>query len=243
MKKINFDLDDLPLKTHGSAKLIAVVDDESDIVELLRINLEKAGFKVKGFEDGAGFMNFLKLKTPNLVVLDLMLPDADGFEICKYLKRHNKYNSIPVIMLTAKGEETDKVTGLELGADDYITKPFSPREFIARVKAVLRRDEVGNKSYKIKIGNMLEIDLEKFETSINGRNVDLTTTEFKILRLLSERKGRVYARDQILDSIGSQEKGVLDRTVDVHIKNLREKLGPAGVFIKNIRGIGYKIEE
>ncbi|MCL5990701.1 MAG: response regulator transcription factor [Bacteroidetes bacterium] len=243
MKKINYEPNNLPLKSYGSAKLIAVVDDEADIVELLRINLEKAGFKVKGFENGAGFLNFLKVKTPNLVVLDLMLPDSDGFEICKYLKKQDKYDSIPVIMLTAKGDETDKVTGLELGADDYITKPFSPRELIARIKAVLRRDESDNKGFKIKIGNMLEIDLQKFETSINGKKVELTTTEFKILRLLSERKGWVYARDQILDYIGSHDKGVLDRTVDVHIKNLREKLGPAGVFIKNIRGIGYKIEE
>jgi two-component system phosphate regulon response regulator PhoB/two-component system alkaline phosphatase synthesis response regulator PhoP len=243
MKRVNNDYDVLPLKTYSSSKLIAVVDDEPDIVELLRINLEKSGYKVKGFEDGTSFLEFLKVKIPNLVVLDLMLPDADGFEICKYLKKHNKFASLPVIMLTAKGEEADKVTGLEIGADDYITKPFSPRELIARVKAVLRRDDVDNKSNKINIADMLEIDLQKYETAINGKKVELTTTEFKILRLLAERKGWVYARDQILDYIGSNEKGVLDRTIDVHIKNLREKLGPAGVLIKNIRGIGYKIEE
>ncbi|MBI5323800.1 MAG: response regulator transcription factor [Ignavibacteriae bacterium] len=243
MKKIDLESENLPLKHYSTAKVIAVVDDEPDIVELLKINLEKAGYKVKSFEDGSGLINFLKTKTPDLVVLDLMLPDADGFEICKFMKRNNKYSSIPIIMLTAKGEETDKIMGLELGADDYITKPFSPREFVARVKVVLRREDSDNKNYKIKIGNMLEIDLQKYEVYINGEKADLTTTEFKILRLLSERKGWVYAREQILDYLGSQEKGVLDRTVDVHIKNLREKLGPASVFIKNIRGIGYKIEE
>ncbi len=224
-------------------KLVAVVDDEPDIVELVSLNLQKAGFKVKSFNDAEGLFRFLKSTVPDLVVLDLMLPDADGYEICKYLKKEEKYSSIPVIMLTARSDEMDKILGLELGADDYVTKPFSPRELVARVKAVLRREEKPQKTQKIKISDILEIDQQKYEVTVEKNKIELTSTEFRILKLLAERKGWVYARDQILDYLGVQEKGVLDRTVDVHIKNLREKLGPAGRFIKNIRGVGYKLEE
>jgi two-component system phosphate regulon response regulator PhoB/two-component system alkaline phosphatase synthesis response regulator PhoP len=146
-------------------------------------------------------------------------------------------------MLTARSDEMDRVLGLEIGADDYITKPFSTRELVARVKAVLRRDEKVNKSNLITIGDVLEIDVLKYEVLLEKNKIDLTSTEFKILRLLSEKKGWVYSRESILDYLGVYEKGVLDRTVDVHIKNLREKLGVAGKFIKNIRGVGYKIED
>lgn len=227
----------------GSTKLIAVVDDEPDIVELVTLHLNKAGYKVKSFNDGEGLFKFLKSSTPDLVILDLMLPDSDGNEICKYLKKEEKFSGIPVIMLTAKSEEMDKILGLELGADDYVTKPFSPRELVARVKAVLRREQKSFETNKIKIADILEVDLQKYETKVNGVKVELTSTEFRILKLLAERKSWVYARDQILDYLGVQEKGVLDRTVDVHIKNLREKLGEAGKLIKNIRGIGYKIDD
>jgi len=226
-----------------STKLIAVVDDEPDIVELVKLHLSKAGFKVRSFEDGEGLFKFLKGNVPDLVILDLMLPDADGYEICKYLKKEDKFSNVPVIMLTARGEEMDKILGLELGADDYVTKPFSPRELVARVKVVLRRDEKVVKTQKTKIGDILEIDHQKYEVTVEGKKVELTSTEYRILKLLSERRGWVYARDQILDYLGVQDKGVLDRTVDVHIKNLREKLGLAGKFIKNIRGVGYKLEE
>lgn len=231
-----------PIQSVG-AKLVAIVDDEPDIVELVALNLQKAGFKTKTFEDAEGLFKFLKSNVPDLVVLDLMLPDADGYEICKYLKKEDKFSSIPVIMLTARSDEMDKILGLELGADDYVTKPFSPRELVARVKAVLRRDDKVHKTNKIRIGDILEIDHQKYEVTVESQKVELTSTEFRILKLLSERKGWVYARDQILDYLGVQEKGVLDRTVDVHIKNLREKLGVAGKFIKNIRGVGYKLEE
>lgn len=224
------------------AKLIVIVDDEPDIVELVSIHLVKAGYKVKSFEDAESLFKFLKANIPDLFILDLMLPDADGFEICKYLKKEEKYSNIPVIMLTARTDEMDKVLGLELGADDYVTKPFSPRELVARVKVVLRRDDKTSKSQKIKIGDILEIDLHKYDIFVEGNKIELTSTEFRILKLLSERRGWVYARDQILDYLGVQDKGVLDRTVDVHIKNLREKLGVAGKFIKNIRGVGYKLE-
>ncbi len=233
--------------THESplnqSKTIAIIDDEPDILELVSITLTKAGYRTKTFEDGETFIKYLSQEQPDLVVLDLMLPDADGFEICKFIRRDERLAQIPVIMLTAKHEETDKVLGLELGADDYVTKPFSPRELAARVKAILRREEKSIKTQILKIGKFLEIDLQKYEVYVQTDKVELTSTEFRILKLLSERKGWVYSREQILDYLGVQEKGVLDRTVDVHIKNLREKLGIGGKYIKNIRGIGYKIEE
>jgi DNA-binding response OmpR family regulator len=224
-------------------KTIAVIDDEPDILELVKVNLEKAGFRVKDFSNAEKFFRYLTTEIPDMVLLDLMLPDADGYDICKYLRKEDKFSKIPIIMLTARSEETDKVLGLELGADDFVTKPFSPRELTARIKAVLRRDDKVFKTNRIKIGEILEIDLQKYDVFVEGKKTELTSSEFKILTLLCERKGWVYSRDQILDYLGGQVKGVLDRTVDVHIKNLREKIGPAGRFIKNIRGIGYKLEE
>jgi two-component system phosphate regulon response regulator PhoB/two-component system alkaline phosphatase synthesis response regulator PhoP len=223
-------------------RLVAVVDDEPDIVELLSHHLKKSGYIVREFLDAKSFYKFLKFEIPDLVILDLMLPDADGIDVCKFIKKDEKYSSIYVIMLTARSDETDKVVGLELGADDYVTKPFSPRELMARVKAVLRRE--GNKSriQVIRVGDILEVDVYKYEVRVKNERIGLTSSEFKILKLLLERMGWVYSREQILDYLGSNEKGVLDRTVDVHIKNLREKLGDAGKIIKNIRGVGYKIE-
>ena len=223
-------------------KTIAIIDDEPDIVELVIINLTKAGYKTKGFSDGNSFIKYVKNNTPDLVILDLMLPDADGFEICKYIRREERLSSIPIIMLTAKSDETDKVLGLELGADDYVTKPFSPRELTARVKAILRRDDKPHNTQILNISNNIRVDLQKYETYLDGVKIELTSTEFKILCLLAGRKGWVYSREQILDHLGGADKGVLDRTVDVHIKNLREKLGSGGKIIKNIRGIGYKLE-
>jgi len=224
-------------------RLIAIVDDEPDILELVSLHLKKTGFNAKGFPDADGFLKFLKRKIPDLVILDLMLPDADGLEICKYLKKEENLSSIPIIMLTAKGEETDKVLGLELGADDYVTKPFSPKELVARVKAVLRREKEKEETKKIEIGKVLVLDLQKYEAFVEGKKTELTPTEFRILKCLSAKKGQVFTRDQILDYLWGDERAVLDRTVDVHIKNLRKKLGKAEKFIKNIRGIGYKLEE
>jgi len=225
------------------SKLIAIIDDEPDILELVSLHLEKAGFEVKGFPDGKTFFKSLKKRLPDLIVLDLMLPGEDGFDICKYLKKDDKTSYIPIIMLTAKSEETDKVLGLELGADDYVTKPFSPRELTARLKAVLRRKERKEKADRIKIGNILEIDLKKFEVMVSSRKIDLTSTEFRILQFLASRPGWVFKRDQILEYLWGEEKIVLDRTIDVHIANLREKLGKAKTLVKNIRGVGYKLEE
>ncbi len=238
----NNDSESLPLMQNVTTQMVAIVDDEPDLLELVSVHLEKAGYIVKTFKDANSFFKFLKFDIPDLVLLDLMLPDADGFEVCKYLKREDKYSSIYVIMLTAKTEETDKIIGLELGADDYITKPFSPRELMARVKAVLRRETKLQKSQILRLGENLEIDLHKYEVKVEGEKIELTSSEFKILKLMSERRGWVFSRDQILDYLGAHDKGVLDRTVDVHIKNLREKMGIAGKLIKNIRGVGYKIE-
>jgi two-component system phosphate regulon response regulator PhoB/two-component system alkaline phosphatase synthesis response regulator PhoP len=172
-----------------------------------------------------------------------MLPDADGIEICKNLKKRSDYSSIPIIMLTAKGEETDRILGLEFGADDYVTKPFSPRELVARVKAVLRRGQKIDESRKFNIGRILTVDTVKHEVSVEGQKIELTSTEFRIIKLFISNKSKVFSRYDILDHLWGDEKIVLDRTIDVHIKNLRDKLGKAGPYIKNIRGIGYKLEE
>jgi len=223
-------------------EIIAIIDDEEDIVELLSMNLKKHGFRVKGFYNAHSFFAYLAKDIPDLVILDLMLPDTDGLEVCKSLRNNNRTEGIPIIMLTAKAEEVDKVVGLELGADDYITKPFSLRELIARIKAVLRRKKklVAN---LLKVGDELIIDLNKYEVLVGGVRIDLTTTEFRILKLLSEHKGWVYSRNKIMHYLWGEEKAILDRTIDVHIKNLREKLGSAGKYIVNVRGIGYKIQE
>jgi two-component system alkaline phosphatase synthesis response regulator PhoP len=173
-----------PILQKGAVKTIAVVDDEDDILELLKVNLKKAGYKVKTFSEADPFLEYLKSNMPDLVVLDLMLPDADGFEICKYIRKNEKLAAMPVIMLTARGDEMDRVLGLELGADDYITKPFSPRELVARVKAVLRREEKSIKTKKIKIGDDLEIDLQKYETYVSGEKVELTSTEFQNIKTI-----------------------------------------------------------
>jgi DNA-binding response OmpR family regulator len=224
-------------------EIIAVLDDEEDILELVSLHLEKNNFRVKEFLLAENLLKGLRTFTPDLIILDLMLPDGDGLEICRYLKNNEKFSSIPIIMLTAKGEETDKILGLELGADDYVTKPFSPKELIARVKAVLRRRHPQEKNSKIEVGGIISIDLQKFEVMVYNRKIELTTTEFKILKMLSEKKGWVFTRDQMLDYIWGEEKNVIDRTIDVHIKHLREKLGKAGRLIINLRGVGYKLEE
>jgi DNA-binding response OmpR family regulator len=224
-------------------EFIAVVDDESDIVDLLTLQLRKAGFRTDGYSDGRRFLDSLARRIPDLVLLDLMLPDIDGLEVFRLLRRKAEWAAIPVIMVTAKGDESEKVLGLELGADDYVTKPFSTRELIARVRSVLRRRSDPEESKAVDIGGILTIDPDKHEVRVKGRPVELTAAEFKILGLLASKRGWVFTRDQILDHLWGQEKIVLDRTVDVHIRNLREKLGPdAAGLIKNIRGVGYKLE-
>ncbi len=227
-----------------NSQWIAIVEDEPDVSHLISYHLEKSGFRTREFRRAKHLLEILPFEIPLLIILDLMLPDIDGLEVCKKIKNNERTSKIPIIIVTAKGEESEKIVGLELGADDYITKPFSPRELVARVKAVLRRVLTSESSREvIKVGESLIIDAEKHRVSVDGKNVELTSAEFKLLKILAEKKGRVFSRDKLLDLLWGEEKAVIDRTIDVHIKNLREKLGSAGNFIKTVRGIGYKIEE
>jgi phosphate regulon transcriptional regulator PhoB len=222
---------------------ILVVDDEKDIIELIRYNLEKEGLKVITATSGEEAIRRSLNENPQLIVLDLMLPGIDGLEVCRILKRETKTSSIPIVMLTVKSDETDIVVGLELGADDYITKPFSPRILAARVKAILRRKEPKEeKAEIIKIGS-LTINLAKYQVSLKNKPLSLTSTEFKILAFLAQNKGKVFTRDQLLDKAWKEESFVVDRTVDVHIRRLRQKLGSASYLIETIRGVGYKFKD
>jgi len=225
------------------SRLIAVVDDEPDILELVTLHLSKAGFSVRTFPDSGQFQKSLAKNVPDLVVLDLMLPDADGLDVCKSLKAEVRTAHVPVMMLTARGDELDRVLGLEIGADDYVTKPFSPKELVARVKAVLRRVEKSEARNTVELGDGVVLDLNRYEVKVNGRKVDVTTTEFKLLAILAERRGWVFSRDEILGRLWGEEKAVLDRTIDVHVTNLRKKLGKAGRLIENVRGVGYKLRD
>jgi len=223
-------------------ELIAIVDDEPDILQLLTLQLKKNGFRTAGFGNAAGFYDFLKEKLPDLVLLDLMLPDIDGIEICRYLKGQPQTAALPVIMLTARAEEFDKVLGLEIGADDYVTKPFSARELIARIKAILRRSQATLTENLLIITTGLTIDLQKYEVRANGQPLTLTATEFNILKILALKPGHVFSREHLLEQLWGEDKIVVNRTIDVHIKNLREKLGEFGALIRNLRGVGYKLE-
>ncbi|MES0491052.1 MAG: response regulator transcription factor [Leptospirales bacterium] len=222
---------------------IYIVEDESDIADLLKLHLEKSGYQAKAFSEASGFFKKIEVEKPDLVILDLMLPDMDGLEVCKNLRSNAKTSGIPIIMLSAKAEETDRILGLELGADDYVTKPFSPREMISRIKAILRRAVRSESTSIIKVANAIEIDLDKHTVLVHGNRVELTSSEFRILTILAEKPGWVFSREKILDKVWGYEKAVVDRTVDVHIRHLREKLGPAADYIKNIRGAGYKIDD
>jgi len=225
-------------------KTVVIVDDEEDIVELVSHHLKREGFLVKEFYKGRDFFFYLESILPDLIILDIMLPGVDGLEICKILKSKPKTASIPIIMLTAKAAEADVVVGLELGADDYVVKPFSPRELVARVKSIFRRMNTPDGAENIFSLGPISIYPDKYEVTVEGKIIDLTTTEFKILEVLTERKGFVFSRDQLLKKkrLWGDDKLVYDRTIDVHIKNLREKLGIAGDMIKTIRGVGYKLE-
>lgn len=229
-------------QVNNFAATIAVVDDEPDIVDLVSLHLERSGYRVKSFANGKELFKSLRTSLPDLIILDLMLPDSDGFEICNIVKKDEKTAKIPVIMLTARSHESDKVLGLEIGADDYITKPFSPRELVARVKVILRRGTKSHPTGNFSFDNTLEIDFSRYIVFVNNTKVDLTTTEFKMLSLLAKQRGSVFSRESILEHLGSYDKGVTDRTVDVHIRNLRDKLGIAGKYILNIRGVGYKLD-
>jgi two-component system phosphate regulon response regulator PhoB/two-component system alkaline phosphatase synthesis response regulator PhoP len=224
---------------------ILVVEDELDIRELIEYQLEKSNFNSSSFEHGKELFDHLDNEgRADLIILDLMLPDIDGLEICKQLKSQDHTKSIPIIMLTAKTQEIDKILGLELGADDYMAKPFSPRELVARIKAILRRANFVSQesSAQIVLGGILKVDLDRYEVRVSQKKVKLTPTEFKILSILSSKPGWVYSREKLLDKLWGNDKIVTDRTIDVHIKNLRDKLGQAGSFIQNIKSVGYKLE-
>jgi len=222
--------------------VIAVVDDEEDIAELLKINLEKNGFIVHLFYNGKQLEKYLADEIPDTLLLDLMLPDTDGLELCRKIKSNPRTSKMPVIMVSAKSEETDKIVGLELGADDYVVKPFSPRELIARIKAVMRRFQNSDTDNTLVFGKDLSIDMERHEVKVEEKPVDLTASEYKLLCILAEKPGWVFSREKILNQLWGYEKAVIDRTIDVHITHLREKLGKAGEMIKNVRGVGYKFE-
>ena len=226
-------------------KLVAVVDDEKDILNLITHHLKREGYQVKPFQSGKDFLLYVNSVPPDLVLLDIMLPGMDGLELCRILKGKPSTESIPIIMITAKSTEADIVVGLELGADDYIVKPFRTRELVARVKSIMRRYAMkGQGDEALRIGP-LKINPASYEVSVDSRKIDLTTTEFRILETLGEAEGKVFTRDQLLKrkTLWGDERVIFDRTIDVHIKNLREKLGSAGKMIKTVRGIGYKLEE
>ncbi len=217
---------------------ILIVEDDPDLLELLSYNIQKEGYQVQTALRGLEAVKLLQEQEFDLVLLDVMLPDHDGFRIAQYIKENPATQNIPVIFITAKDTERDKLRGFNLGADDYITKPFSVRELIARIKAVLRRSGKEGRVFRIKVGG-LEIDLEKKEVMLEGQRVDLTPTEFLILATLVENEGKPVSREYIIERV--LKRDVYDRTVDVHIKKLREKLGKYGDIIQTVRGFGYKI--
>jgi len=223
---------------------ILIVEDEKDIVKMLDYNLKKEGYKILVAHDGEDALDTANAKHPDLILLDLMLPGVDGLEVCKQLKLERKTASIPVIMLTAKTQESDKVVGLELGADDYVTKPFSPRELIARIKAVLRRGKENDKLPEIlKIGD-LTIDFSKIAFTVKDKPVELTSKEFELLKTLIKAKGRVLSRDYLLDNIWGFNNAIeiQTRTVDVHIRTLRKKLESEAKRILTVKNYGYRFE-
>jgi len=222
---------------------ILVVDDEPDAVELIEFNLKAAGYEVTSAADGEEALTKARAVLPNLIVLDLMIPEVDGLEVCKILRRDPKTSAIPIVMLTAKAAEIDRVLGLELGADDYITKPFSPRELVLRVKRLLRSGS-GEESSKDRIYiKDLTIDVPAHRVEVKGKLVDLTATEFKLLTILAQRRGRVQSRDQLLQDVWEYDSVIDTRTVDTHMRRLREKLGVAARYLDTVRGVGYRFLE
>lgn len=223
---------------------IVVVEDEEDILELVAYNLTKEGYHVTKTMSGEEALRVVLSSPPGLVILDLMLPEIDGLEVCRRLKREPRTRHVPIVMLTAKGEESDIVAGLELGAEDYITKPFSPRVLLARIRAVLRRQEAGepDPEKSITLGSLV-IHPGRREVLLDGAPLDLTYTEFGVLHLLARRPGWVFTRYQIVDAIRGEHYTVTERAVDVQVAGLRKKLGPAGDYVKTVRGVGYKIQK
>jgi len=222
---------------------ILVVDDEPDAVELVAVNLKGAGLDVVEAADGEEALRKAREVIPDAIVLDLMLPEVDGLEVCKILRRDAVTATIPIIMLTAKAAEVDRVLGLELGADDYLTKPFSPRELVLRVKRLLRKTVTDSAQTERFDWKELSIDLPRHEVKVKGKPLDLTATEFKLLVTLARRRGRVQSREALLRDVWDYENLIDTRTVDTHMRRLREKLGPAARYLDTVRGVGYRFIE
>lgn len=223
---------------------VLVIEDEQDIQELIRYNLAKEGYRVTLAETGEDGLSHVRNQTPDLILLDLMLPGIDGLEVCRQIKADQTLRPVPIIMLTAKGEESDIVTGLELGADDYVTKPFSPKVLVARIRAVLRRQTIPSEDDQSRLAvHEIVIDPGRHEVKVGEEAVSLTHTEFLILHLLAKRPGWVYTRYQIVNQVRGDDAIVTDRSVDVQIVGLRKKLGDAGRYIETVRGVGYRFKE
>ncbi len=223
---------------------ILIVDDEPDALEVLGFNLKNAGYEVTTADDGDTALKKARQQLPDLILLDLMLPEIDGLEVCKLLRRDTATSGIPIIMLTAKASEIDRVVGLELGADDYVTKPFSPRELVLRVRNLLKRRSEGEdeKPQKMQFGDLI-IDLPRHLVTVAGTRVDLTATEFKLVILLAQRRGRVQSREALLRDVWEYDSLIDTRTVDTHMRRLREKLGTAAKYLDTVRGVGYRFIE
>lgn len=220
---------------------ILIIEDEPDIRETLSYNFKNEGFKVKSESSGKGALTLSKSFEPDIIILDLMLPDMSGIDVCKKIKNSDEYPDPSIIMLTAKGEEVDRIIGFEVGADDYVTKPFSIRELILRVKVIIKKQANGFETdNKISLGPLI-LNLSAHEVSINGDEILLTALEFKLLKHLAQRRGRVQTRDQLLGDVWGYSSEITTRTVDTHIKRLREKLGSEIDFIQTIRGVGYRL--
>ncbi len=224
-------------------KKILIVDDEPDIVEFVEYNLKREQFETFSASDGSAALRAVREQQPDLVLLDLMLPGIDGLEVCRRLKASTETEQVPIIMLTAKGEEADVVTGLEIGADDYVSKPFSMRLLLARIRAVLRRGKHGERPDKslTRVGGLV-IDDARHTVTLEDRPLQLTLTEYKLLRFLARHPGRVFTRSQILDNIQDENVLVVDRAIDVHVAAIRRKLGEAADLIETVRGVGYRFK-
>jgi len=222
---------------------VLVVDDEPDLVELVRYNLTEAGFRVSEARTGAEALAAVRRSVPDVLILDLMLPDLSGTEVCRRLRNESELVDLPIIMLTAKSEEIDRVVGFELGADDYVTKPFSPRELVLRVRAVLRRRVQGEVGERPLEHGPLRLEPGTHRCLVGGREVSVTAREFQLLAALMRRPGRVMTRDRLLDEVWGRDITVTSRTIDTHLKRLREKLNEAGMLIETVRGVGYRFAE
>jgi two-component system phosphate regulon response regulator PhoB len=241
--QISTSILDLLTMNVSTNRKILIVEDEPDVVDLLTLQLRKAGgFSALSAADGAEGLKKARSESPALIVLDLMLPRMSGLELCKVLKTDSSTRHIPIIMLTAKAEEVDRIVGLEFGADDYVTKPFSPREMILRIKAILRRGQNDGADESMTRG-LITIDPARHRVLVAGKSITLTAVEFKLLSMLMKRPGRVQARDRLLNEVWGYETAIDTRTVDTHVRRLREKLGKAANAIETVRGFGYRLRE